>query len=111
MYHFGTRDGSKHFEGGVLFKNDSIGEYKFSPTAKYGYLMGLDGMRAFAVMLVIMAHTGLTHVLPGGFGVTVFFFISGFLITRLLVAEIEKKGSIHLGNFYIRPDIYIHINI
>ena len=57
---------------------DNVSEWSFSPRAEYGYLKGLDGLRAFAVLLVIAAHTGLTHILPGGFGVTVFFFISGF---------------------------------
>lgn len=73
-----------------------------SPKAQYGYIAGLDGLRALAVMIVIVAHTGLTTIIPGGFGVTVFFFISGFLITRLLLAEREKNGQVHLGNFYTR---------
>ena len=75
---------------------------RLSPRAEYGYIHGLDGIRAIAVMIVILAHTGLTTIIPGGFGVTVFFFISGFLITRLLLAEREKNGFVHLGNFYTR---------
>ncbi len=73
-----------------------------SPTARFGYIPGLDGMRAIAVLIVMVAHFGLSHIIPGGFGVTVFFFISGFLITRLLLAESEKDGRIGLKNFYIR---------
>jgi len=75
---------------------------RLAPKAEYGYIHGLDGLRALAVMIVIIAHTGLTSIIPGGFGVTVFFFISGFLITRLLLAERDKKGYINYGNFYTR---------
>ena len=73
-----------------------------TPKAQFGYIPGLDGMRAIAVLIVMVAHFGLAHIIPGGFGVTVFFFISGFLITRLLLAEKEKDGSIGLKNFYVR---------
>ncbi len=77
-------------------------EDRLSATARYGYIPGLDGLRAIAVLIVLVAHFGLSHIVPGGFGVTVFFFISGFLITRLLIAEGEKKGRIGLKDFYIR---------
>ena len=73
-----------------------------TPKAKYGYIPGLDGMRAIAVLIVMISHVGISALIPGGFGVTVFFFISGFLITRLLLAEIDKDGRIGLKNFYIR---------
>ncbi|VAV96973.1 hypothetical protein MNBD_ALPHA06-1170 [hydrothermal vent metagenome] len=73
-----------------------------SPTAKFGYILGLDGLRAFSVLIVLVAHFGLDYVVPGGFGVTVFFFISGFLITRLLIAESEKENGINLFHFYLR---------
>ena len=70
--------------------------------AQYGYIPGLDGLRAVAVLIVLVAHFGLGHIVPGGFGVTVFFFISGFLITRLLIAESEKKGRVGMSDFYVR---------
>ena len=70
--------------------------------AVYGYIPGLDGLRAVSVMIVIAAHFGLEHIIPGGFGVTVFFFISGFLITRLILAEQSAFGRIGLSQFYIR---------
>jgi len=76
-----------------------------SAEARYGYIPGLDGLRAIAVLIVLVAHFGLSHIVPGGFGVTVFFFISGFLITRLLIAEGEKKGGIGLKDFYVRRAI------
>ncbi len=73
-----------------------------SATARFGYIPGLDGIRALAVLLVMAAHFGLGRVVPGGFGVTAFFFISGFLITRLLIAEAEAGERINLKNFYLR---------
>ena len=45
---------------------------------------------------------GLDHVLPGAFGVTLFFFISGYLITRQPLQSLEADGRIRLGNFYLR---------
>ncbi len=75
---------------------------QITPQAGYGYIPGLDGLRAIAVMIVIIAHVGFSHIIPGGFGVTIFFFISGFLITRLLLAEQDTRGQIKLGAFYIR---------
>jgi len=88
-----------------------------SPKAVYGHIPGLDGLRAFAVLIVMVAHVGYSHIVPGGFGVTVFFFISGFLITRLLLAENDAKGGIGLKNFYIRrflrllPALYVMLGI
>lgn len=76
--------------------------------SRYGYIPGLDGLRAISVFIVIIAHMGLEHIVPGGFGVTVFFFISGFLITRLLIAEHEKKGRIGLRDFYIRRFVRLY---
>lgn len=65
-------------------------------------LAGLDGLRALAVVAVIGYHLGL-EALPGGYlGVEVFFVISGFLITTLLMAEWRGTGTIRLGAFWIR---------
>lgn len=80
-------------------------ENAITAEARYGYIPGLDGLRAIAVLIVLVAHFGLSHIIPGGFGVTVFFFISGFLITRLLIAEAEKKGHVGLKDFYVRRAI------
>lgn len=76
--------------------------------AGYGFIPGLDGLRALSVLIVIIAHMGFEHIVPGGFGVTVFFFISGFLITRLLLAENAAKGTIKLGKFYARRFIRLY---
>ena len=63
---------------------------------------GLDGLRGVAVILVIIFHSGLDW-LPGGFlGVSVFFTLSGFLITSLLINECENSGRINLKAFWGR---------
>ena len=68
-------------------------------------------------MIVFLAHTGLSDVLPGGFGVTVFFFLSGYLITTLLRREYERTGRISLRNFYLRrvyrifPPLYLVLGL
>ena len=65
-------------------------------------LSGLDGLRAIAVLAVILYHLG-SGVLPGGYiGVDVFFVISGFLITGLLVREKDSSGRIRIGDFWMR---------
>jgi peptidoglycan/LPS O-acetylase OafA/YrhL len=66
-----------------------------------GYIPCLDGMRAVSIILVMLSHYGF-YAVPGIFGVTIFFFISGFLITGQLLAELRKSGRIALGKFYTR---------
>ena len=61
----------------------------------------LDGIRAISFMLVFLAHAGFPYI-PGGFGVTVFFFLSGYLITTLLRREAEDTGTIGFKLFYLR---------
>jgi peptidoglycan/LPS O-acetylase OafA/YrhL len=75
----------------------------------------LDGFRAVAVLLVMLSHAGLERVVPGGFGVTIFFFLSGYLITTLLRIEAATTGRVSLSNFYYKrtlrifPPLYITI--
>jgi peptidoglycan/LPS O-acetylase OafA/YrhL len=65
-----------------------------------GYRRWLDGLRGVAILLVLMFHLQLA---PGGYlGVDIFFVISGFLITTLLVEEWERRGAISLKRFYAR---------
>jgi peptidoglycan/LPS O-acetylase OafA/YrhL len=62
----------------------------------------IEGLRAVAVLLVVLGHAGLRFV-PGGYvGVDVFFVISGFLITSLLVREVETTGRLSIPRFYAR---------
>jgi peptidoglycan/LPS O-acetylase OafA/YrhL len=66
------------------------------------YRTEIDGLRTIAVAVVVLFHFGVSLV-PGGFvGVDVFFVISGYLITQLIVREIEETGKFSFGNFYIR---------
>ena len=85
--------------------------------AKGLYIPSLDGIRAVAVTIVFAAHAGLDKIVPGGFGVTVFFFLSGFLITSLLRHEHARTGGINLRKFYLRrmlriwPPMYITLGV
>jgi len=66
-------------------------------------LSGLDGLRAVAALLVLSFHSNLAHTPAGGFlGVDLFFVISGFLITTLLLREWQSRHDIALGDFYHR---------
>lgn len=75
-----------------------------SPVAKpaQNYLAELDGLRGISVLLVVLGHFGLGYIIPSGLGVTVFFFISGFIITRMMIQESALHGSIALRAFYLR---------
>ncbi|WP_344652341.1 acyltransferase family protein [Cryptosporangium japonicum] len=67
-----------------------------------GYRPALDGLRAIAVGAVLVYHLGAPW-LPGGFlGVDLFFVLSGFLITTLLVEEWRARGRVDLGRFWLR---------
>ena len=65
-------------------------------------IRSLDGLRAVAVLIVLVSHAGYGEVVPGGLGVTIFFFLSGYLITTLLLDEHGSNGRIHIGHFYLR---------
>ena len=62
----------------------------------------LDGLRALAVLLVIASHLALPYLGGGWVGVDVFFVLSGYLITSILVRDFERTSSIGLSRFYIR---------
>jgi peptidoglycan/LPS O-acetylase OafA/YrhL len=85
----------------------------------------LDGLRAFAIALVIVAHAlrlppgtlNSAREALGEVGVSVFFVLSGFLITTLLIAEREKTGTLDLGAFFVRrarrifPAYYVYLGV
>jgi peptidoglycan/LPS O-acetylase OafA/YrhL len=66
------------------------------------YLPGVDALRAIAVLAVFLYHAGVGWM-PGGFlGVDVFFVVSGYLITSLLLSERRRTGGVRLGEFWVR---------
>jgi peptidoglycan/LPS O-acetylase OafA/YrhL len=78
------------------------------------HIPSLDGLRAVSFFVVFFAHAATTAFpIPGGFGVTVFFFLSGYLITTLLRLEMEGAGQVSFRHFYLRrvlrilPPFYI----
>lgn len=85
-----------------------------TPMPRFPIIAELDGVRAIAVLIVFASHLGPLHnLVPGGLGVTVFFFLSGYLITSLLRVEAGNTGKIDLIAFYVRrsfrifPPLYI----
>ncbi|MBS1679185.1 MAG: acyltransferase [Actinobacteria bacterium] len=62
----------------------------------------IEGLRAVAIVAVLLCHAGVPFLAGGYVGVDVFFVISGFLITRLLVGELDRTGTISLRGFYAR---------
>ena len=76
---------------------------QYGPT---GYMRrdipSLDGIRAVAVGIVFLSHVGLSTLIPGAFGVTIFFFLSGYLITTLLLREQDQTGDVAIGAFFAR---------
>ena len=73
-----------------------------SRAGELGYQPALDGLRAVAVAMVLCFHAGFGWMGGGYFGVSIFFTLSGFLITTLLIDERKQTGSIALGSFIAR---------
>lgn len=69
---------------------------------KRRYITGLDGIRAIAVIMVLAYHLKLALFKSGFLGVTVFFVLSVYLITGILISEVEEEGTIDLKNFWLR---------
>jgi peptidoglycan/LPS O-acetylase OafA/YrhL len=72
------------------------------PLHRNRYITGLDGLRAIAVLAVIAYHLNFEWAAGGLLGVTVFFVLSGYLITDLLISEYVTTNSINFKNFWIR---------
>jgi len=90
-------------------------------------IKSIDGLRAISIVMVLLAHAGPTmpqilrdhflfdFVANATLGVRIFFVLSGYLITRILIVEEEKTGFIHIGHFFIRrilrifPIFYLYI--
>src|SRR5215469_2313630 len=77
-----------------LAKSDRCTSIQFRPD--------IEGLRAIAVLLVVLRHTGLSFLQGGFIGVDVFFVLSGYLVTSLLTKELNSSGTIDLSRFYAR---------
>src|SRR5580700_8795245 len=71
------------------------------------HIPSLDGLRTVSFLIVFLSHSGLLNIVPGGFGVTVFFYLSGFLITTLMRVERQKTGTVNVRHFYLRRALRI----
>jgi peptidoglycan/LPS O-acetylase OafA/YrhL len=83
-----------------------------SPPSTARHIPSLDGIRAGSFLIVFGSHA-VSGLIPGQLGVTVFFFLSGFLITTLMRAEYERNHAVNLGHFWLRrmlrilPPLYL----
>ena len=68
----------------------------------WSYRPALDGLRTIAIYLVLLFHAGLAHLANGYIGVDVFFVLSGFLVTSIIVKEHTESGTLRLRRFYAR---------
>ncbi len=88
----------------------------FTKYKKMRYMPGLDGLRAIAVLGIIIYHLNKQWLTGGFLGVDTFFVISGYLITSLLLKEYDDTGIIKLKSFWIRrlkrllPAVIVFIN-
>ena len=77
-------------------------DFDVTRTNRMGYQPGLDGLRAISVIAVMLYHGGFMWMQGGFFGVEVFFVVSGYLITSLLLDERETSSRISLSQFWLR---------
>ncbi|MGI9500199.1 MAG: acyltransferase family protein [Geminicoccaceae bacterium] len=85
-------------EGQSTFENHQAVPFRHDGS----HIHSLNGLRAVSIFIVIASHYTRIGAIPSGFGVSIFFVISGFLITRLLLGDMERTGSISLPAFYWR---------
>lgn len=84
---------------------------------RVGLIPSLDGLRAISILFVFWAHAGLPGDIRGGTGVTIFFFLSGYLITTLMRVEYDRFDRMSLRDFYLRrffrilPPMYVAIGL
>ena len=79
-----------------------VSPYVVAPSFRLGYRPALDGVRAFAVLMVMAYHADVPFFNGGSLGVDVFFVLSGFLITSLLLQEWNQTSTISFKKFYLR---------
>ncbi len=73
-----------------------------APAPRLHHLPGLDGLRAISVVAVVLYHLDNDHMVGGYLGVEVFFVVSGYLITSLLLTERDERGHVDLAQFWVR---------
>lgn len=100
-----TADGPVHAGADAAHPTSGLPP-RLAGVLRSAHLPALDGLRAVAVFLVIVMHFGFERV-PGAYGVVVFFVISGFLITWLLLHEYDRTSTVSLRRFYWRRTLRI----
>jgi peptidoglycan/LPS O-acetylase OafA/YrhL len=98
------------YDMGMVDQVDSRALRNSTPTGgePYRHIGQLDGLRAIAVLLVVAHHAWTPQFSRGYVGVDVFFVISGFLITGILLREFETRGTIRFVRFYLRRAIRLY---
>jgi peptidoglycan/LPS O-acetylase OafA/YrhL len=98
---------SRHIsaEGGFRIPSPRTDSTTDAGPAGTGFRADIEGLRAVAVLLVVLGHAGVGLFAGGYVGVDVFFVISGFLITSLLMRELAETGRIRIAGFYARRAI------
>jgi peptidoglycan/LPS O-acetylase OafA/YrhL len=99
--------GAVHPLGGPVGTRAPYGRSAAAAATTSRHIASLDGIRAGSFLIVFGFHASSGSWIPGGFGVTVFFFLSGFLITTLMRAELEKNGTVNLRHFWLRRALRI----
>jgi peptidoglycan/LPS O-acetylase OafA/YrhL len=89
----------------VAHKADSLSPASAATTSRH--IPSLDGIRAVSFLIVFSSHALSGYLFPGALGVTVFFFLSGYLITTLMRAEYEKNAKVNLRHFWLRRALRI----
>src|SRR2546427_4784127 len=90
------------FRSDILHRMTRPEDTRAEASSSPRYVPQLDGLRAIAVLLVVLFHLGLGPFRSGFLGVDIFFVISGFLITSLLIAESKRTGRISLPALWAR---------
>jgi len=67
-----------------------------------GFRLDIQGVRGFALVLVLACHAGVPGMAGGFVGLDIFFVLSGFLITGLILTELDRRGTVSIGRFYAR---------
>jgi peptidoglycan/LPS O-acetylase OafA/YrhL len=98
---------AKHLPGELAVKHSADGLSRASAAITSRHIPSLNGIRAGSFLIVFGNHALSGSMIPGAVGVTVFFFLSGYLITTLMRAEYERNATVSLGHFWLRRALRI----